>query len=126
MNDNRGGRYIKFINSRTYNNNNLCAYRNITASTAKIYIVWWRAENTMLEISWFSRIANRLKTSSVWKIIGVKIGTPPNINIKITFLESKLPDSSTAKWYWAINKNNISAKIGEITHTYKYNKDVAV
>ena len=27
----------------------------------------------MLENSWFSRTANRLKTSSVWKIIGVKI-----------------------------------------------------
>ena len=51
----------------------------------------------MSEISWFSRIANRLKTSSVWKIIGVKIGTPPNINIRIIFLESRLPDSSTAK-----------------------------
>ena len=126
MNDNRGGRYIKFINSRTYNNNNLRAYRNITTSTTKIYIVWWRTVNAILEISSFRRIANRLKTSSVWKIIGVKIGTPPNINIRIIFLKSILPDSSTAKWYWAINKNNISAKIGEITHTYKYNKDVSV
>ncbi len=80
----------------------------------------------MLESSWFSRIPNRLKTSAVWKIIGVKIGTAPNVNINIKFLESKLPDSSTAKWYWAINKNTTSAKIGEMTQTHKYNNDVAV